>query len=129
MLRLAFFVLATMVSGVALRAHAQAPMTHHHPRGAKIIMMGTLVDPVCAYALAVADSAESLCVGEHGTSHAQPVLRAGSQLYILGLESTGASKLGDIHSLLGKRVKVDGTVYPAGASYLIMVDSIRVQPR
>lgn len=120
------FLLTAIVTGVPVAAHAQAPMTHHHPRGAKIIMIGTLVDPVCAYALAVADSAESHCVGEHWAGHAQPVLRADRQLYLLGLDSTRASKLGDIHSLLGKRVKVDGTVYPAGTSYLIVVDSIRV---
>ena len=127
MLRTAFLAV-TVAAATARPMQGQAHTAHHHPRGAKIIMMGTLVDPLCAFAQQVSDSAQARCSHEHPGTDVQPVLLADGELYLLASRAaTPRSAAPD--ALLGKRVKLDGTVYPAGTSYLIVVDSMRAVPR
>jgi len=57
------------------------------------------------------------------------VLLAEGELYLLAFDHAGASRGLPTEALIGKAVKVDGTVYPAGSSYLIVVDSIRALAR
>ena len=108
------------------RSQAQAHTAHHHPRGAKIVMIGTIVDPRCAFVQQVADSAQAPCAQQQRGRSLPPVLIADGELYVLDLSGAPASTSSTPGKLLGKKAKVDGTVYPAGNSYLIAVDSIRV---
>ena len=128
MLRTAFLAV-TVTAAAARPLQGQAHTAHHHPRGAKIIMMGTLVDPLCAFAQQVSDSAQARCSREHPGTDVQPVLSADGELYLLAFARAATPRLAATDALLGKRVKLDGTVYPAGTSYLIVVDSIRAVPR
>ena len=126
MLRSAFLaaVAAVAVTG-PLRSQAH---THHHPRGAKIVMIGTVVDPVCSFAQQLPDSARAGCSHQHQANAHPPVLLADGELYVLAFEGA-RGHITSADGLLGRRVKVDGTVYPAGSSYLIVVDSLRAAPR
>ena len=105
---------------------AQAHREHRHPRGAKIIMNGTLVDPFCAFAQQLPDSAQARCSHQHLDRVFQPALLADSELYVLGFEHDAARRSAAVQVLVGKQVRVDGTVFPAGNAYLIVVDSIRL---
>lgn len=104
---------------------AQTRQEHRHPRGAKIIMIGTLVDPLCAFAQQMPDSAQAGCSREHPGRSFQPVLVAGAELYLLAFDPDDKRRTAT-QSLVGREVKVDGTVYPAGNTYLIVVDSVRL---
>ena len=128
MLRHAYLV-ATVATAVASPLQGQAHTAHHHPRGAKIIMMGTVVDPLCAFAQQMTDSAQAPCAHQNPRTGVQPVLLADGEMYLLGLERIATPRSATTETLLGKRVKVDGTVYPAGSSYLIVADSIRAVPQ
>jgi hypothetical protein len=66
-----------VASGLALATSplsAQAHEAHRHPRGGKIILVGTLVDPVCAFAQQLTDSAQARCSGQHADDSFEPAL-------------------------------------------------------
>lgn len=115
---------AAIIAGTG-SVEAQAHREHHHPRGAKIIMVGTLVDPLCAFAQQLPDSAQAGCSRQHSDHAFQPALFADGELYVLGFQQDADHQSAALRVLVGKQVKVDGTVYPAGSSYLIVVDSLR----
>ena len=127
MLRHASF-LPLVLAAVPTLVAAQAHPTHHHPRGAKIIMIGTLVNATCAFVQQAADSAEARCVQQQ-RSALPPVLLGDGELYVLDFSQAPAPGESPSQALVGKRVKIDGTVYPAGSSYLIVVDSMRMVVR
>ena len=127
MLRPAVFLAAVTVA-VAGPVQAQAHMAQHHPRGAKINVTGTIVHPLCRFAHELPDSAQA-CAQQHPSAGLEPVLIAEGELYLLAFDHEGASRGVPTAALMGKAVKVDGTVYPAGSSYLIVVDSIRALAR
>src|SRR5437899_12318038 len=126
MLRHASF-LSLVLAAVPTLIAAQGHPTHHHPRGAKIIMIGTVVDPTCAFVQQAADSVQARCADQQRDTTLSPMLIADGELYVLKFGETTAATASAARPLLGKRVKVDGTVYPAGNSYLIVVDSIRAR--
>jgi hypothetical protein len=118
-----------VASGLALATSplsAQAHEAHRHPRGGKIIMVGTLVDPVCAFAQQLTDSAQARCSGQHADDSFEPALLTDeNELYVLAFDPGASGRSASLHAMIGKQVKVDGTVFPAGNAYLIVVDSIR----
>ncbi|MGH7614506.1 MAG: hypothetical protein ACREMW_10775 [Gemmatimonadales bacterium] len=116
-------ILAAVLAAGTASVQAQA---HHHPRGAKIIMVGTLADPLCVFAQQLADSAQANCSRQHLDRSFQPALLVDSDLYLLGFNHDADRRVQALQALVGKQVKVDGTVYPAGTAYLIVVDSIRL---
>ena len=126
MLRQVPFLVA-LAAFVTSPAQAQGHTMHHHPRGAKIIMIGTVVDPMCAFVQQAADSAQARCADQQRDTPLPPMLIADGELYVLKFGETTAASVSAARPLLGTRVKVDGTVYPAGNSYLIVVDSIRAR--
>src|SRR5690348_18359113 len=105
-------LLAAVTVAVAGPVQAQAHMTQHHPRGAKIIMTGTIVHPLCTFAHELPDSAQA-CAQQHPRAGLEPVLVAEGELYLLAFDHTGAARGVPTEALMGKAVKVDGTVYPA----------------
>ena len=118
-------VLAAVLIAPSWSLPAQAHEQHHHPRGAKIIMIGTLVDPLCAFAQQLVDSAQARCARQHADRSFRPALLADGELYLLGFDHDADRRESASRAFVGKDVKVDGTVFPAGASYLIVVDSLR----
>ena len=120
------FVLAAVLLAPAWSLRAQAHEQHHHPRGAKIIMIGTLVDPLCAFAQQLTDSAQARCARQHADRSFRPALLADGELYLLGFDHDADRRESASRAFVGKEVKVDGTVFPAGDSYLIVVDSLRL---
>jgi len=115
---------AALILGVTVPLGAQGHAPHRHPRGAKILITGALVEPLCQFAQPTTVQG---CLKNLGDQQLQPVLvDSDSMLYVL--RSAGASGLDPalIRRLLGQSVKVDGTVFPAGNAYLIVVDSLRV---
>ena len=122
------FTLAAVTGILTTIGHAQAGHQHRHPRGAKIMMTGTLVDPVCAFAQQLRDSAQAQCSHQRSDRGFQPALLVDGELYVLALDAVATGRAGGIQGLVGQQVKVDGTVYPAGNTYLIVVDSLRYAP-
>ena len=122
-------LLALVTAAVPASIPAQAHTAHHHPRGAKVIMTGTIVHPLCAFAHEMPDSVQARCSQQHPSGGLEPVLMAEGELYLLAFDHAGASRGVPTEALVGQAVKVDGTIYPAGSSYLIVVDSMRAQPR
>jgi hypothetical protein len=118
-------VLAAVLIAPIWSLRAQVRQKHHHPRGAKIIMIGTLVDPLCAFAQQLADSAQARCARQHADRSFRPALLADGELYLLGFDHDADRREPASRAFVGKEVKVDGTVFPAGESYLIVVDSLR----
>ena len=125
MLRIYLILMGALTGGIG-SVQAQAHPEHHHPRGAKIIMVGTLVDPLCAFAQQLPDSAEARCSRQHLGRTFQPALLADAELYVLAFDHDADRRTASVQGLVGKQVKVDGTVYPAGNAYLIVVDSLRL---
>ena len=118
-------VLAAVLIAPIWSLRAQVHQKHHHPRGAKIIMIGTLVDPLCAFAQQLADSAQARCARQHADRSFRPALLADGELYLLWFDHDADRREPASRAFVGKEVKVDGTVFPAGESYLIVVDSLR----
>src|SRR5512143_614485 len=118
-------ILAAVLIAPPSSLRAQAHQQHHHPRGAKIIMIGTLVEPLCAFAQQLADSAQARCARQHADRSFRPALLADGELYLLGFDREADRRESATRAFVGKEVKVDGTVFPAGESYLIVVDSLR----
>ncbi len=106
---------------------AQGHTTHRHPAGAKIIMPGVVVEPVCRFAQRLEGAALQDCVRHISDQDFHPALLASdSMLYLLHASSTtGPDTRARLRQLVGQSVKVDGTVFPAANAYLIVVDSIR----
>jgi hypothetical protein len=56
------------------------------------------------------------------------LLTSDGELYVLAFDTGGSARKRSAvaQQLVGKQVKVDGTVFPAGDTYLIVVDSLQV---
>src|SRR2546428_387588 len=85
-------LLSLVLAAVPTLVAAQGHPTHHHPRGAKIIMIGTLVNPTCAFVQQAADSAQSRCVQQQ-RSALPPVLMGDGELYVLDFSQAPAYSL------------------------------------
>ena len=117
-------VAAGMVLGAAVPLGAQGHTAHRHPRGAKILITGVLVEPLCQFAQ---PSAVQDCLKHLGDEQLQPaLLDSDSTLYLLRSSTGSGLTPAQARRLLGQTVKVDGAVFPAGNAYLIVVDSLRV---
>ena len=125
MLRTPLILIGVLAAGTG-SIQAQAHPEHHHPRGAKIIMVGTLVDPLCAFAQQLPDSAQVRCSRQHLGRSFQLALLTDTELYLLAFDHHADRRSTSVQGFVGKQVKVDGTVYPAGNAYLIVVDSLRL---
>ena len=116
-------------AGLAIAAPlaAQGHRAHRHPSGAKIIMTGILVEPLCQFAQKSSGPALQDCVQKLSETEFRPALldSSDSTLYMLHSLSTRELATAQLRRLIGQSVKVDGTVFPAGNTYLIVVDSIR----
>jgi hypothetical protein len=89
-------------------------------------MDGTLVDPLCAFARRLSDSAQARCSLQRTDDDFHPALLApDSGLYLLTFDKAARIRTTATRRLVGKSVKVDGTVFAAGNAYVIVVDSIR----
>jgi len=120
------FTISAAAIGIAPLA-AQGHTTHHHPSGAKILMTGVLVEPLCHFALKPAGSLQQDCLKQLSDQQLRPALlnTDDSTLYFLH-SSIGKDLLAaQVRRLIGQSVKVDGTVFSAGNTYLIVVDSLR----
>jgi hypothetical protein len=119
-------LLAILASAAPLVAQAHA--THRHPSGAKIIMTGVLVEPLCHFAQKPTGPALQTCLKGLSDQQLQPALlnTDDSTLYLLRSPAGGPLGPAQVRRLLGQTVKVDGTVFPAGNTYLIVVDSLRL---
>ena len=122
-------LLMVFTAGLAIAAPlaAQGHTAHRHPSGAKIIMRGILVEPLCQFAQKSSGSALQDCVQKLSETQFRPALldSSDSTLYVLHSLSTRELATAQLRGLIGQSVKVDGTVFPAGNTYLIVVDSIR----
>jgi hypothetical protein len=119
------FVLSTLIAGVPPTVAAQAHPAHRHPRGAKIIMRGTIIDPSCRFAGGLSGAAHKQCARACADKGVSLVLLADSELYILTMPGTPAASANPkLKEYVEQEVKVMGTVFPAGQSYLIAVDSV-----
>ena len=119
-----FTTLATLGStSLAAQAHA----THRHPSGAKIIMTGVLVEPLCHFAQRSTNSATQDCLKHLTDRQLRPALLDSNDSTLYFLHSPAGRNLAtpQVRRLVGQTVKVDGTVFPAGNTYLIVVDSVR----
>src|SRR5438034_7585525 len=79
MLRQVPFLVALAVF-VTSPAQAQGHTMHHHPRGAKIIMIGTVVDPMCAFVQQAADTAQARCADQQRDTTLPPIDRKSTRL-------------------------------------------------
>jgi hypothetical protein len=123
MLKVTLIVAAGMALGAAVPLGAQGHAPHRHPRGAKILITGVLVEPLCQFAQ---PSAVQDCLKHLGDEQLQPaLLDSDSTLYLLRSPAGSGLAPTQARRLLGHPVKVDGTVFPAGTAYLIVVDSLR----
>jgi len=122
-------VLSVMLSASAIGAPvaAQGHAAHRHPSGAKIIMTGVLVEPFCQFAQKLKGSGLQECVQKLSAAEFRPALldTSDSTLYVLHSLSPADLGAARVRRFIGHSVKVDGTVFPAGTTYLIVVDSLR----
>jgi hypothetical protein len=104
---------------------AQGHAAHRHPAGAKILIRGTLVEAACYFAERQRSSALTQCARERSSHdfHAA-LIDSDSTFYLLALRST-PDILASLTPLMGREVKVDGTVFPAATAYVIVLDSLR----
>ena len=122
-------MILTAALGTSASLSAQGHTAHRHSSGAKIIMTGILVEPLCHFAQKPTGSSVRACVEKLSDPQLRPALldRDDSTLYLLhapaGQELSGAQ----LRRLLGQSVKVDGTVFSAGNTYLIVVDSLALR--
>ena len=121
----ALFTILAALGSTSLAAQAHA--THRHPSGAKIIMTGVLVEPLCHFAQQSANSAIQDCLKHLTDRQLRPALldNNDSTLYFLHGPEGRDLATPQVRRLVGQIVKVDGTVFPAGNTYLIVVDSLR----
>lgn len=102
---------------------------HRHPPGVRIIMDGTLLEPVCAFARrSIPDdrAAPPAVVPEaraNGPEGKQPPVLLGFDRSLYLLHPANPSAI-DLVPLVNQRVVVRGTVFPAGSGYIIIVDSV-----
>jgi hypothetical protein len=119
-------LILTVALGISAPLSAQGHTAHRHPPGAKIIMTGILIEPLCHFAQQPTGSSVRACMEKLSDQQLRPALLDGddSTLYVLhapaGRELSGAQ----LRRLVGQSVKVDGTVFPAGNTYLVVVDSL-----
>jgi hypothetical protein len=121
-----FSVAVALATGSPPPAFAQAHIGHHHPPGAKIIMYGTIIDPSCRFTLGLSGSAHRECAAACANRGVSLVLLGeDDHLYILTASGKpAAGQNSRVKSFLERRVKLMGTVFPAGDSHLVAVDSV-----
>ena len=121
------FMMLTATLAVGAPLAAQGHRMHRHPSGAKIIMTGILVEPFCQFAEKLKGSDLQGCVQNLAAGQFRPALldTDDSTLYVLHSPADGDLGTARVRRLVGQSVKVDGTVFPAGTTYLIVVDSLR----
>ena len=122
----ALSMLLTAAAAMWTPLAAQGHTAHRHPSGAKIIMTGILVEPYCQFAQKLKGSGLQACVQRLSAGEFRPGLLDTSDSTFYVLHGLSAGDLGPrVRQLVGQAVKVDGTVFPAGKTYLIVVDSVR----
>ncbi len=101
---------------------------HRHPAGAKIIISGTIVDPVCRFAEDLSGSAHKECAFERtGENPSLVLIGRDGNLYLLDVpEKAPRGEIEVSAQLIEQRLTVMGTVFPAGSAYLILVDSVSI---
>ena len=89
-------------------------------------MTGLLVEPLCHFALRPG-SAQQDCLKQLSDQQLRPALlnTDDSTLYFLHSPAGKDLRATQVRRLVGQSVKVDGTVFSAGNTYLIVVDSLR----
>jgi hypothetical protein len=88
-------------------------------------MHGTLIDPSCRFVDGLMGVAHRQCAQACAEKGVSLVLLADSELYILAVPGKpAASANAKVKQYVKQEVKVMGTVFPAGQSYLIEVDSV-----
>ena len=108
-------------------APAQGHGAHRHPSGAKILIDGTLVEPVCQLARQLSDSALARCVEQRGANRASLVLLSSdSALYVLATDAMKDDAVAAARKLIGREVRVNGTVFRAANGYVVLLDSLWV---
>ncbi|MGH7699314.1 MAG: hypothetical protein ACREMJ_02180 [Gemmatimonadales bacterium] len=119
-------LILTAALGISARLSAQGHTAHRHPSGAKIIMTGILVEPLCHFAQKPTGSGVQACLQKLLDQQLRPALLNSddSTLYVLHSPAGGELSGAQVRRLVGQSVKVDGTVFPAGNTYLIVVDSL-----
>ncbi len=120
-------IVFTAVFAIGAPLTAQGHSAHRHPSGAKIIMTGILVEPLCQFARKLSGPELQSCVQKLSDRQFRPALLDSndSTLYLLHSPSDGELGTAQRRRLVAQSVKVDGTVFPAGNTYLIVVDSLR----
>jgi hypothetical protein len=125
--RIALLFSLAVVCG-AQSAPAQAHSRHRHPSGAKILIGGTLVEPVCQVARQLTGSALARCAEQRGGARASLVLvSSDSALYLVATDAMSDDAVAAARKLIGQQVRVNGTVFRAGNGYVILLDSLWVE--
>ena len=122
-----FSLVVALATGCARPAYAEAHTGHHHPPGAKIIVYGTIIDPSCRFTPGLSGSVHRECAATCANRGVSLVL-LGEDEHLYILTAPGKPAAGEnsrVKSFLEQRVKLMGTVFPAGESYLVAVDSVR----
>src|SRR5439155_23754701 len=101
----------------------------HHPhrptRCAEIIIPGNIIYPSCRFVAGLTGVEHRRCAEAFAEKGVSLVLLANSELYILTVPGKpAASANAKVKQYVEQEVKVMGTVFPAGQSYLIEVDSV-----
>jgi hypothetical protein len=91
-------------------------------------MDGTLVEAVCYFVERQRASALGKCAQRRPNQDFHPALvTSDSILYLLAASASTPATMARLTPLLGRNVKVDGTVFPAANAYLIVLDSLRAE--
>lgn len=101
--------------------------THHHAAGMKIIMKGQVVEPVGHFApdstVKGAPTVDDTSSPGDNRRLSPVMLGFDENLYLLYPDNRKAKQ--KIASSVGKSAVVNGTVFPAGSGYIIVVDSLK----
>ena len=124
--RIAFLCSVAGLFG-AQSAPGQAHGGHRHPSGVKILIGGTLVEPVCRFARQLSGGALTRCAEQQGTRASLVLLSSDSALYLLATDAMNDDAVAAARKLIGQEVRVNGTVFRAANGYVILLDSLWVQ--
>ena len=98
---------------------------HRHPSGAKILLGGSLADPVCHFARQLTGSAGARCAEQRDEVRSSLVLLSSdSVLYLLATDGMSEAAVAAARKLIGREVRVNGTVFRAANGYVVMLDSV-----
>jgi hypothetical protein len=107
--------LSALVTGTFSTTAAQAHHPHRHPRGAKIIMHGTIIDPSCRFVDGLVGVAHRQCAQACADKGVSLVLLTDSELYILTVPGKPAASA-------NAKVKQYVVVEPEAAAVLTRFD-------